>query len=194
MKLYNVAINDVSGASKSPAYKLWANMVRRCYDDDNRKLFPTYQGCTVCPEWLSLSGFLAWVEKQGDITGLVLDKDLLQPGCKVYSPQTCLFIPMALNVALTLPSKPREWPLGVRPSGKGYRAEISGGIRNTSKPLGTRSTPLEAHRLWQQAKIASIVERLSDWTNPPLLALQAVDRIVAKLQQDIDADRQTFNL
>lgn len=48
------------GDSKTPEYRVWANMLRRCQDQDNPN-FKHYgaRGIRVCPQWQTYEGFIA---------------------------------------------------------------------------------------------------------------------------------------
>ena len=86
------------------AYQLWSNMIKRCYDsNDKQGYFGT--GVSVSDSWLcyanfledlnSLGGFDKWLAKEK----YQLDKDLVGNG-KFYSKETCEFIPEHLNKSL----------------------------------------------------------------------------------------------
>jgi len=171
--LYGVGINDSIYAitkcngdggiiSRCPYYAKWSSMIRRCYSVEYHKLQPTYKDCAVCDEWLLFSNFRAWMVKQ-DWVGMELDKDIKIKGNKVYSPETCLFVPRVLNSLLGTCGKRRGlYPLGVsldRQTGK-YRAEISSnGKRNK---LGRFDTPELASASYQAARKNKITELISD--------------------------------
>lgn len=78
-------------------------MLQRCYDEKYQNIQPTYIGCTVCDEWLYFSKFKEWFDKNYrfnlDEIGvkLELDKDLIYKDNKIYSPDTCVFIPKKVN-------------------------------------------------------------------------------------------------
>lgn len=96
-----------------PYYMVWANMIKRCYSEASKKERPTYIGCSVCPEWLIFTRFKAWMIKQ-DWDGMQLDKDIINPGNKVYSPDGCAFVTLATNSLLNDRAKHRgKWPIGV---------------------------------------------------------------------------------
>jgi hypothetical protein len=103
--LYGKGINDakyktvIKSNDKTiwcPIYQKWVNMIKRCYCEKAVSKNKTYDGCTVCDEWLLFSNFSAWYELNY-IDGYDLDKDLKYKGNKVYSTGTCLFIPSTLN-------------------------------------------------------------------------------------------------
>ena len=72
-------------------YKTWIGMVERCYSVKSHKKHPTYIDCTVCKEWLNYQNFAVWFEEHY-IDGFELDKDIIQDGNKVYSPEMCKFV------------------------------------------------------------------------------------------------------
>lgn len=153
-----------------PYYRLWSNVLTRCYNQKHKEKFPTYIGCTVCEEWKYFSKFKAWMETQA-WEGSQLDKDLLFKGNKVYSPNTCVFVPRKVNFFLLECGASRgENPVGVSWCGKNekYRASVSTPLKR--KHLGYFHTKEEAHKAWltaklEQAKILS-VEILEDGCDP----------------------------
>jgi len=81
-------------------YKTWHNMLQRCYNKKHQSKHPTYKGCTVCEDWHNFQVFGEWFDENYQ-DGYALDKDLLVPGNKVYSPETCVFLPQRVNNFLT---------------------------------------------------------------------------------------------
>ena len=81
-------------------YQYWFDMMKRCYSKDYHKRFPTYKGCTVCEEWLNYQNFGKWFDDnfyQIENEIMCLDKDILHKGNKIYSPDTCVFVPQRIN-------------------------------------------------------------------------------------------------
>lgn len=115
-----VGINDsctpvTIGRKNIPSYNSWCNMLRRCYCSTSNN-DPTYAGCTVCEEWKYFSNFKTWYDTNY-IEGFHLDKDILVENNKVYSPDTCRYIPQYLNSLLTDSCKARgKLPVGVSES------------------------------------------------------------------------------
>ena len=85
-----------SNGKDTNSYKSWKHMLSRCYDNKLHAKQPTYKECTVCKEWLNYQNFAEWFEKN-HVNGFQLDKDLLVSGNKIYSEDTCAFIPRCLN-------------------------------------------------------------------------------------------------
>jgi len=162
-KVFGVGINDANYAVSpigpdgkrllSPYYDAWNGMLKRAYCLKFHARFPTYTGVTVCEEWHSFMAFRAWMETQ-DWQGKQLDKDIIVPGNKVYSPDTCVFVPPAINTLLLDGGAARgEWPIGVywHKRGKKFCAQIK--IAGRLKYLGLFTCPHEAHMAWRKAKV-----------------------------------------
>ena len=188
-----VGFNDAGYTShKSLYYTKWYGMIRRCYSKESETKNPTYKDCYVCDEWLTFSNFKAWMEQQ-DYEDKHLDKDLLVCNNKVYSPETCVFVPREINQFLTKSNNSRgKYPLGVsfmvkqkdRPSlrAKPFISMISkGGVSNF---LGYYETPEEAHRAWQEAKIDQALEYYNEINSTKIK--EGLLRVANKIQHDYD--------
>lgn len=186
--LYGVGINDADYSVirkgivgdvykivwRCPYYDKWASMLKRCYSEKYIAKFPTYKDCIVCDEWLTFSNFKLWMQQQ-DWEGKELDKDILFPGNKVYSPHTCCFIDDAVNkFILDNETKRGEWPIGVcwdKQTGK-FIAQIGKGKGGGVVKLGRFDTPEAAHKAW-------VIEKCSQAKN--LALLQADERVAEAL-------------
>ncbi|MFW9603103.1 MAG: hypothetical protein ACMV1B_12410 [Prevotella sp.] len=197
-RIFGVGINDATyktrirtktkGIEKTlwecPFYKRWVSMLNRVYNSSKSKC-PTYEGCSVCEEWLTFSNFKAWMEQQ-DWEGKHLDKDLLVYNNKVYSPETCIFIPASLNsclVSLKQRNSNKKLPIGVdlvstknmksEPM-KPYRARCT--VDGTHIDLGTYHTKESAHKAWQIFKVKSLQNMLisEDYSDEIAHALQNI--------------------
>lgn len=92
-------------------YRTWSHMLERCYSKKYQQRKPTYKGCTVCDEWLNFQNFAEWYNKNYyEINGetICLDKDILVIGNKLYSPNTCIFVPNSINVLFATRKKYKE--------------------------------------------------------------------------------------
>ena len=96
--------------------------------------------------------------------GKALDKDVLCPGNKHYSPETCVLISESLNNLLTgRDAKRGDCPKGVVNSRGRYRARVGGNGKR--KEVGSFDTPEEAHKAYCIAKgiqIREVAESLTD--------------------------------
>ena len=91
-------------------YNTWYTMLERCYDEKLHKKRPTYKDCTVCEEWLNFQNFAKWYyDNYYEIEGeqMCLDKDILIKHNKIYSPDTCIFVPHKINTLFTKSDKSR---------------------------------------------------------------------------------------
>lgn len=75
-------------------------MLERCYSDRLKKVRPSYVGCEVSDNWIYFSNFREWMITQ-DWEGNDLDKDIITPGNKLYSIDTCAFVTPTTNCFVT---------------------------------------------------------------------------------------------
>jgi predicted nucleic acid-binding Zn-ribbon protein len=139
------------------AYDHWGNMMMRCYSDAYQKRNPNYIGCTVDKRWHKFSVFLEWF-KENYIDGYALDKDLLIPSNKCYSPETCCFLPPKINTMIVARHrKTNRFGKGVSITPKGkYVAFLN--RYNKTYNLGHFDTIEEAFNAYKQGKIAYVRE------------------------------------
>jgi len=169
--VFGVGINDWDGAVKVDGkkireYQLWQNMLQRCFDEKYKQNQPTYEGVTCSKDWLSMTKFIEDVSqmKGFGLEGLDLDKDILQKGNKLYSKDTCCFVPAEVNLLLTKRDNSRgEFPVGVnfhKARGK-FVARLN--INGKRKHLGLFPTPEEAFQAYKLAKEAHIKVVADKW-------------------------------
>lgn len=188
--VYGVGINDadyvvqrketieVNGVRKQrlvwicPYYRVWANMLMRCYSPKYQEKRSTYKGCSVSEEWLTFSNFRAWMEKQ-EWECKQLDKDILFSGNKVYSAETCVFVSRVVNMFTTDRGNDRGecligvcWHEGVEK----FQSRCCNPFTKKREYLGLFSCELEAHQVWLKRKL--------ELAN--LLAAEQADERVAK--------------
>lgn len=128
--------------------QLWTNMLARCYGKNVSENRPSYENCTVSDNFKNFQYFAEWCQDQVGfgIIGFQLDKDILVKGNKIYSEDTCVFIPRKLNLFLTKREANRgEFPIGVTTNKKSGRfvSVITNG-NSVQKNLGYFDTPEEA--------------------------------------------------
>lgn len=182
-RVYGVGVIDkpmIKGSGKHtqhPLYKVWSSMLQRCYDEKLHIDRPTYEGCSVVDSFKSLTNFIDWAEKQigskckdNDGKQFHLDKDILIKGNKVYSPETCCFVPHDINCQFTMSKGSRgSLPVGVskRKESGLYRAQIKS--NGSVKSLGDFKTIDEAFSTYKDAKeshIKSLAEKWKDEIDP----------------------------
>lgn len=145
-----------NGKDLTILYKTWHGMLRRCYDEKHQEKYPTYKDCSVSKEWLNFQMFAEWFEKNY-VDGWCLDKDILIKGNKVYSLETCCFIPQEINNLFTKANKIRgKYPIGVSKQGNKFVAKLYKKDRQTH--LGYFNTPEEAFQAYKVAKEVYIKE------------------------------------
>ena len=81
-------------------YLVWKSMLLRCYDKEVKMKQPTYIECRASENFKFLEYFSKWCNKQIGFknNNWQLDKDILVKGNKIYSEDTCCFVPMEINV------------------------------------------------------------------------------------------------
>ena len=132
-------------------YYVWKDMLKRttkAYQEKHK----SYAGVSVCDEWLSFNNFKAWFDINYK-PNFALDKDVLSPADnKVYSPDTCCFIPQELNKAISKRiTKRTGLPNGVclTPNHR-YSVRMLIGVKNTY--LGTFDNLNDARSAYKNAK------------------------------------------
>lgn len=162
-KNMGVGVNDmryISNEKDKVFIRIWNSMLIRCYGKVYKAQKPTYMGCTVCTEWQTFSNFRKWC-LQYYIDGYHLDKDILVKGNKVYSPETCCFVPAEINTILLSCKKSRgRYPIGVTLYKGRYRARIN--KNGKLQDIGFYTTKDEAFYAYKNEKenyIKSIAEK-----------------------------------
>ena len=160
---YQASINGV----QTKEYALWTGMLERCYSDALKERRPTYEGCEVSENFKHYEYFYEWCNKQigFGVNGWHLDKDLLIKGNKVYSEDSCVFLPSEINLLFTKNAASRsENLIGANwcKTNKVFKARVN---RNKGKPehLGDFNTELEAFNAYKQAKESFIKEQANKW-------------------------------
>lgn len=159
-----IGVNDLRKVGpESPIYTIWIHMIRRCYEPATQKMKPSYRGCDVSLHWQVLSEFWFWAWPRW-APGLFLDKDIIEPGNKKYSPETCAFVSREVNnLLLDCPDQRGLYPRGVYLYKGRFRARLSQGGQPVG--LGSFKTPEEAEVAYVKAKAAHIREVASRQTN-----------------------------
>ena len=146
-------------------YTVWRGMVERCYNPKKLIRRPNYVGCSVDERWLDYQSFAEWYysHKYSGL-GYQLDKDVLVQGNKIYSPETCCFVPREINMLFVSAARARgEFPQGVhyyKPLKK-YKAIIR--IHGNHEYLGYHNTPEEAYSVYKCRKEAHVKEMADLW-------------------------------
>ena len=135
------------------------------------KTSPSYKSCTTTPYFNFFANFKDWCRHQigfgsKDENGkhFALDKDILIKGNKIYSPETCCFVPNEINNLLS-PNRVNRVsnPIGVsfHKRDEKYQACLNTGASRTQ--LGYFMSAEEAFLAYKQAKEAYIKEVANKW-------------------------------
>lgn len=153
-------------------HKLWNRMLERCYSEKSTHRSPTYVDCFVSDKFKILSEFKTWCNAQVGFNSkdekgnsFQLDKDILVKGNKIYSEETCCFVPQEINGLFAINNKRRgNCPIGVTFNSETnlYVARLT---FKKSKKVKTVycQTELEAFQAYKQAKEAHIKEVANKW-------------------------------
>jgi len=169
--VFGVGVNDWVGKVEVGGkliweYRLWANMIKRCFYQKYKQKKPTYNDVTCSKDWLSMTKFIEDVSqmKGFSLDGWELDKDIIQKGNKLYSKDTCCFVPLEVNLLLVKCDNSRgEYPVGVcfdKYAGK-FKAQLT--INGKVKHLGRFNTAEQAFQVYKLAKEAQIKAVADKW-------------------------------
>ena len=152
---------------KTDEYIIWCGILRRCYDPKLHERESTYKNCTVEEYLLNFQNMGEWINNNYyEIPGeqMCLDKDILCKGNKVYSRETCIFVPERINLLFTKCDNRRgDSPIGVTPRESGnYQVFCSNGYRK-SVYLGSYSTEEEAFQVYKEYKEKVIKEVIDSY-------------------------------
>ena len=148
-------------------YDIWHSMLGRCYDSKYQEKHITYKGCTVEDYLLNFQHMGEWIEEnyyEIHREKMCLDKDILCKGNKVYSRDTCIFVPQRINNLFTKSDKVRgDNPIGVRMTQSGnYEAKCRNGY-GKKICLGIYLTKEEAFNAYKQYKESLIKKTIDEY-------------------------------
>ena len=146
-------------------YKTWQDMHKRCYNPKYQEKRPTYKGCTVCEEWNNYQNYAKWSDENYYEVGnerMELDKDILCKGNKVYSAETCVYVPHSINSLFIKCNNSRgEYPIGVSKNRNKFEARLS--KDNETIILGLYDTHEQAFQVYKEAKEQYIKEVANEY-------------------------------
>lgn len=147
-------------------HETWSGILKRCYDKKFLVKYPTYIGCSVDEKWYNYRNFAKWFNENWKPymdSSWNLDKDILARGNKIYSPETCCFVPQEINKLFTKRQNNRgEYPIGVSKLGNRFVSQCESD-KKASRHLGVFDTPEEAFQAYKTAKEAHIKEVADKW-------------------------------
>ena len=154
---------SVVEGTKSKEYSVWVRMLDRCYSLKEGK--PTYEGCEVSDFFKFFPNFVSWCQNQIGFNqeGFALDKDILVKGNKLYSEDTCCFVPQEINNLLTHKKSTNDlYPASVSKTKSG-KYKVSFRKNGVTQNLGRFATPEEAFYAYKKVKEAYIKEVANKW-------------------------------
>ena len=160
-------------------------MLKRCYSSRYHKTRPSYIGCSVCPEWRYFSKFCLWMENQ-KWEGMELDKDLLVKGNQVYGPDTCCFLPGAINSLFSHGQKKKNnLHEGVTLNSNGtYRVRVK--IRPNKQYSKSLPSFKEACIHALEKKIEAVEYGIISYPEMDVRAIVALNREIKEMQEQIN--------
>lgn len=160
-------IHDKNGKI-TKCYNTWHDMLKRCYDTKYKEKHLTYSDCKVYDELLCFQNFGDWfISNYYEVKGerMCLDKDILNKGNKIYSPENYVFVPHNINLLFTKHDKARgKYPIGVyyNKRDKKFRAQCSvydfEENKTKRKHLGLYDTKEQAFQSYKYHKERNIKE------------------------------------
>ena len=144
-------------------YNRWCALKKRATSEIFKSEKTSYKEVIICDEWLNFQIFSEWYKenwKDYMDSSWQIDKDILIKGNKIYSPETCCFVPHEINSLFMSTKRIRgEFPIGVNKERDKYRVRIGG----SRKHIGIFNTPEEAFQAYKEAKESYIKEVADKW-------------------------------
>jgi hypothetical protein len=152
------SINGVQMLTR--AGNFWQALRRRGTEDTYfRKNNPNYEGCTV--GFKDFAEFADWANYQKGYLedGWHIDKDILGKGRKVYSPDTCVFVPTQINSLFTHnKSNKGIYPVGVAWNKRREKFRASIRVDGIATHIGYYDTPEIAFQAYKTRKEKQVKE------------------------------------
>jgi hypothetical protein len=148
------------------------------YDTKYKTKNPSYNDVVICDDWIKFSNFKEWFDKNY-VDGYEIDKDILVQGNKVYSPDTCCFVPRRINTLLLNKQRTNtSGYIGVNYKDNAYVA--TGFIDNKKKHIGCFKTPEEASAAYIKAKSEYAKKVVNEYYDNGMISEQIRDAIIKR--------------
>lgn len=193
LRSWHEVVDGQSCQIHSRAERSWRGIENRCKPGGYvQRKRPSYIGCLN--GFPSFDDFASWCHEEPGYQMMLregfqvhLDKDLIRPGNKIYSAETCCFIPPNINTLMLFPARREQssLPIGCyfhKKNGR-YSSYMNDGNGRT-RTLGYFDSPMEAHAKWQVEKAAAIRRAALGMPECMHRAHQALDRIAATLEMN----------
>lgn len=144
-------------------YKVWLEILSRCYGESHLKRKPIYRDKTVCEEWHNFQNFAQWMEDNYNpkiMQGWQISMNIIVKNNKTHNSINSYFVPPDIrNLFINYSSRVRgDYPIGV--------AKHSSGLFSSKfqkKIIGYFKIPEEAFQAYKQAKEQHIKEVADKW-------------------------------
>lgn len=165
--VYKTSINNCH----TKEYSIWKDILRRCYDEEHRDKSPTYKDVIICDEWHNFQNFAKWYDNnyyQIDNYRMQVEKDIINKGNRIYSPENCVIVPEFINNLFIQQKSTRgEYPIGVSMCNNRLRARLKKLINGKQKEfhLGYFDTPeqaFEKYKFEKEKHIKEVAENYKD--------------------------------
>lgn len=118
--VYNVGYigqGKYSKATYLKIYQTWQDMLRRCYNENERWKAPTYEKIIVEEYFHCFQNYAKWYEEnkyECNNEKMEIDKDILEKGNKIYDRTHMIFVPKRINdLFIKCDASRGEYPIGV---------------------------------------------------------------------------------
>lgn len=93
-----------------------------------------------------------------------MDKDILQKGVtnKIYSPDTCVFLPKEINCAIITHTNKYGLPNGIRPCGNKFESRVKHKNKAIRKTFDMLEEAIEFYSYNKSKIIESLIEKYKD--------------------------------
>lgn len=181
--IFGFGYNDVRNGTLHPLYRVWHGAIERCYSKRKHNEAHTYIDCQMYEDWRYFSKFLEWAESEqsGYIDGYALDKDILFKDNKIYSPETCCFVPQEINNLIKKYVTAGRNPVGVVAKRGKYDAYLGMKIIIGDKHvkfIGSFATIDEAKHAYKQAKESYIKAVATTYYNESKITKRVYDALM----------------
>ena len=142
-------------------YNRWVSMLGRCYNIKFHSQH-TYKEITVCKEWKCFQVFAEWYENnyKSHMQDWQLDKDILIKGNKIYSPETCCFVPSDINSLFIRKQNHRgKYPVGVYYNRKDKKFVAQLAATEFYKRFDTPEEAFQAYKIEKERYIKEMADK-----------------------------------
>ena len=140
-------------------YRKWMGILKRAYGSTKY-----YEYVTVDERWHNFQNFAKWYEENWKPEYMDktwhLDKDILIKGNKVYSPDTCCFVPVEINSLFTRTNSKRgKYPIGVCMNKSNGRFLATLKAKKFSKSYNTPEEAFQAYKIEKEKYITEVADK-----------------------------------